>query len=308
MTRCGVGRDGETSWTALLYSIAHNEDAVAKALIEAGADVNAESTKTYKKKKSDFGGLDMGDHERWYGDIGEKDPRGNGDNEHLIGEMGWSTYNFYRGCTPLLLAVGRDDPTLVSLLLAHGADYSHKNSRDISPALFVEIKRPSLVSLIPDGGSGGAPATLAVGARVKLAAGYRSKGDAADGPLKEGDVGIIAENDGSSKPFKVKAGDKEWWYESGALQAAGGGAPAVPTLSGAVFTVEGCGEAEFNGAYTEDGREDGCVRYRKMGGGKWTLNRCSGKWYMCYNYGGCRYKHQSGADGLHRQPPGFLVG
>jgi hypothetical protein len=59
-----------------------------------------------------------------------------------------------------------------------------------------------------------------VGCKVQLSSDYHLHGDAAGGPLKPGDVGILVKDDGSSKPFCVEFHGKRWWYERSALQVA----------------------------------------------------------------------------------------
>jgi len=44
---------------------------------------------------------------------------------------------------------------------------------------------------------------IIVGARVVLAKGYGSMGDADEGPLKPGDLGVLIQDDKSGKPYKV---------------------------------------------------------------------------------------------------------
>ncbi len=46
-----------------------------------------------------------------------------------------------------------------------------------------------------------------IGDRVVLSPDYATKDDAAGGPLRPGDVGEVVTDDGSSKPFRVKAAD-----------------------------------------------------------------------------------------------------
>jgi len=53
---------------------------------------------------------------------------------------------------------------------------------------------------------------LAVGSKVVLRRGFEAEGDAGGGPLSVGDVGEIIDNDGSSKPWKVKGNAGKTWY------------------------------------------------------------------------------------------------
>jgi hypothetical protein len=47
---------------------------------------------------------------------------------------------------------------------------------------------------------------------VQLTKDYKDHGDASKGPLKSGEVGVVIADDGSSKPFHVRAANgKEWW-------------------------------------------------------------------------------------------------
>jgi hypothetical protein len=71
----------------------------------------------------------------------------------------------------------------------------------------------------------GSSGRLQTGERVSLTSGAPSMGDAGGGPLKPGDVGILLKDDGSSKPYQVRAetGEKvgtTWWYADGALMRA----------------------------------------------------------------------------------------
>jgi hypothetical protein len=76
------------------------------------------------------------------------------------------------------------------------------------------------------------PARFRVHDRVTLAAIYKSVSDAAGGPLREGDVGVIISDDGShSKPFQVSFESKAWWYDAAALSVVGASTPAATTFS-----------------------------------------------------------------------------
>lgn len=47
---------------------------------------------------------------------------------------------------------------------------------------------------------------------------YKECSDAAGGPLQPGDVGTVVQDDGSSKPYRVKTEDgRAWWYTPPAL-------------------------------------------------------------------------------------------
>jgi hypothetical protein len=81
-------------------------------------------------------------------------------------------------------------------------------------------------------------ARLRVNDRVCLSTFYQDFGDAAGGPLKPGQAGIIIEDDSSDKPFKVRTEHNGlmWWYAEGALcqmpamSTVPAGQPAVPTV------------------------------------------------------------------------------
>jgi hypothetical protein len=54
-----------------------------------------------------------------------------------------------------------------------------------------------------------------------LSPGYEQYSDASGGPLKQGEVGTLVEDDGSGKPYRVEAPNgKMWWYQKEALVAA----------------------------------------------------------------------------------------
>ena len=52
---------------------------------------------------------------------------------------------------------------------------------------------------------------IPVGAKVVLAPGWETCEDAAKGPLKVGDVGIVRLDDETSKPYKVSVRANTWW-------------------------------------------------------------------------------------------------
>jgi hypothetical protein len=76
----------------------------------------------------------------------------------------------------------------------------------------------------------------AVGSKVTVSASYRDHGDAASGPLAVGGVGVLLEDDGSGKPYKVEAAGTTWWYKAEAIVAAGDGSapPGRPTVGSRV--------------------------------------------------------------------------
>jgi hypothetical protein len=54
-----------------------------------------------------------------------------------------------------------------------------------------------------------------------LSPGYEQYSDASGGPLKQGEVGTLVEDDGGGKPYRVEAPNgKMWWYQKEALVAA----------------------------------------------------------------------------------------
>jgi hypothetical protein len=54
--------------------------------------------------------------------------------------------------------------------------------------------------------------------QVKLSDDFAKYGDADEGPLSLGDIGTLVEDDGSSKPYKVRsAAGKLWWYQKEAI-------------------------------------------------------------------------------------------
>jgi hypothetical protein len=59
-----------------------------------------------------------------------------------------------------------------------------------------------------------------VGCGVQLAPDFEEYSDAKEGPLKPGDIGVLIEDDGSSKPFRVEFDGKRWWYDRSALRVA----------------------------------------------------------------------------------------
>jgi hypothetical protein len=61
-----------------------------------------------------------------------------------------------------------------------------------------------------------------VGDFVIVSPEYREIGDAFQGPLAPGYVGVIVHDDGSDKPFQVQYGERKWWYVAEALQKADG--------------------------------------------------------------------------------------
>jgi hypothetical protein len=67
-----------------------------------------------------------------------------------------------------------------------------------------------------------------VGDSVVLTPDYASHSDAAGGPLHPGETGVIEKDDGSDKPFHIRANGRTWWYKAEAVMLAGGAAGAVP--------------------------------------------------------------------------------
>ena len=61
---------------------------------------------------------------------------------------------------------------------------------------------------------------FSVGCGVQLAPDFEEYSDAKDGPLKPGDKGVLIEDDGSSKPFRVEFDGRTWWYDRSALRVA----------------------------------------------------------------------------------------
>lgn len=83
------------------------------------------------------------------------------------------------------------------------------------------------------GGGGGGGSRFNVGDDVMLAPGYEGCQDAADGPLRPGEVGSVLQDDGSSKPYLVRAANgNRWWYIASALQRASGGGGGMRAIGG----------------------------------------------------------------------------
>jgi len=86
---------------------------------------------------------------------------------------------------------------------------------------------------------------IAVGSKVELTSDYKNYGDAGQGPLKPGQIGVVIEKTGAKQPFKVKpqsgafgggfGGTSEWWYMAEAIKLVDGdvGAKAA-NISGAL--------------------------------------------------------------------------
>ncbi len=55
--------------------------------------------------------------------------------------------------------------------------------------------------------------------QVRLTSTYKQFDDASGGPLKEGEFGILLEDDQSYKPYCVEANGQRWWYLAGAIEA-----------------------------------------------------------------------------------------
>ena len=77
------------------------------------------------------------------------------------------------------------------------------------------------VGLTPEG-------RIPVGAKVCLTPDYASYSDAAGGPLRIGDVGVVVTDDRGSKPYKVEFNSRSWWYEAKALMLS---VPSTPQPS-----------------------------------------------------------------------------
>ena len=112
-----------------------------------------------------------------------------------------------------------------------------------------------------------------------------------EGPLGNGGVGVIIEDDHSGLPYKVRANGDTHWYKTDQVRRAPGSSG-----SGGAFTVSGAGMSRFNGTYNVDGTKSGAPSYRKAGSDE-TVERNGGKWYFCVDYGSsCYYKQTSGGD------------
>ena len=60
--------------------------------------------------------------------------------------------------------------------------------------------------------------TAALAPQVKLSDDFAEHGDADEGPLSPGDTGTLVEDDGSGKPYRVRAASgKTWWYKKAAI-------------------------------------------------------------------------------------------
>ena len=87
--------------------------------------------------------------------------------------------------------------------------------------LIPDVRGSSLVSSFAAGGSSGA---IVDGSRVVLAPDYKSYGDAKDGPLSPGDIGVV-DADGSTSRMRIKVdvGAKKgqtWYFDRAALRLA----------------------------------------------------------------------------------------
>jgi hypothetical protein len=68
-----------------------------------------------------------------------------------------------------------------------------------------------------------------VGDSVVLTPDYASHADAGEGPLRPGETGVVEKDDGSDKPFHIRANGRAWWYKAEAVMlATAQGVPAVP--------------------------------------------------------------------------------
>eukprot|EP00002_Diphylleia_rotans_P026181 TRINITY_DN5209_c0_g1_i1.p1 TRINITY_DN5209_c0_g1~~TRINITY_DN5209_c0_g1_i1.p1 ORF type:complete len:1235 (-),score=181.18 TRINITY_DN5209_c0_g1_i1:275-3979(-) len=100
-------------------------------------------------------------------------------------------------------------------------------------------------ALVPADSTAAAPSLpvsrseITEGSKVILVTNYHDFDDASGGPLRPGDVGVVIQNDGSSKPFQVKAPNgSTWWYVAAALRLADGESvrDAVPSAPTGVIT------------------------------------------------------------------------
>ena len=130
----------------------------------------------------------------------------------------------------------------------------------------------------------GSDARLTKGDQVVAAPGMTA------GPLRNGVVGVIIEDDRSGVPYNVRANGDTHWYKADQVRRAPG------SSSSGAFTVSGAGMPRFNGSYAVDGTKSGVPSYRKVGSDE-TVERNGGKWYFCVDYGSsCYYKQTSGGD------------
>ena len=92
-----------------------------------------------------------------------------------------------------------------------------------------------LAEMEKNGGDSGVRARPVVGDQVRLTSDFASHGDASGGPLAVGATGVLVQDDASTKPFKVKVGDREWWYKEGAIEKCVAASGASSSSSGAVL-------------------------------------------------------------------------
>lgn len=75
---------------------------------------------------------------------------------------------------------------------------------------------------------------LTSGDSVQLSKGFANASDAADGPLRPGDIGTIVRDDHSNMPYQVDFEGRKWWYMEGALVIAGTSERAEPVAAAVV--------------------------------------------------------------------------
>ncbi len=153
------------------------------------------------------------------------------------------------GWTPLMLAAEKGDDSAVKALLEKSLNDLHRQNKQQRTALHAAAEEghahvlQTLISAKADlrvqdidgrlplqvatsdqcsellardeiGSVGSATLPdISPGSSVRLSISYRKWGDAAGGPLRPGDVGIVMENDKTDKPYRVQApNSSQYWY------------------------------------------------------------------------------------------------
>ncbi len=114
------------------------------------------------------------------------------------------------GRTALHVAAEEGHASLVRILTASGADVNARDLLGQTPLDLTEDEQCK--EILKEYGSVESPA-LIPGISVRLSLSFKQHDDAADGPLRAGDIGILVEDDGSSKPYLVEAPNGiKFWY------------------------------------------------------------------------------------------------
>ena len=114
-----------------------------------------------------------------------------------------------RGRTALHAAAERGCINAIRILVDSGAEV---NAADVDSQTPLDLCTDSECIEVLTLSGGARSRSILAGEEVKLSASYMKFEDAAEGPLHLGDIGVLVKDDGSDKPYLVRAADGTEWY------------------------------------------------------------------------------------------------